>query len=48
VKRLTELLESARSRPLRDAVDAVDTALLSWRAADHFEDDVTLLIIERE
>jgi PAS domain S-box-containing protein len=48
VKRLTELMESARDKPLRKAVDAVDAALLSWKAADNFEDDISLLVMERE
>ena len=48
VKRLTELLESTRDKPLSAAVDAVDSAVVSWRSADHFEDDVSLLVIQRE
>jgi PAS domain S-box-containing protein len=47
-KRLMGLLESAKDKPLRDAVDAVDSALISWRSADHFEDDISFLVIERE
>ena len=48
VKKLTELLESTRGKPLSAAVDAIDSVLLSWRSADHFEDDVSLLVIERD
>jgi PAS domain S-box-containing protein len=47
-KKLTELLESTRGKQLSSAVDAIDQALVSWRSADHFEDDVSLLVIERE
>ncbi len=48
VKRLTDILVSAGNKPLRDAVDAVDAALASWRSADSFEDDISLLVIQRE
>lgn len=45
-KKLVEIMEANREKPLRDAVDAADAALLKWRNTNGFDDDVSLLVME--
>ncbi|PWB79638.1 MAG: serine/threonine protein phosphatase [Candidatus Methylomirabilota bacterium] len=48
VNRLTAFLEEWRDRPLQDVVAGLEQTLLRWRDSDEFEDDITLLALERE
>ena len=47
VDRLMALLEEWRDRPLRDVVTGIEQQLRHWRSGDEFEDDITLLALER-
>ncbi len=47
-KRAIEAMQENKGKTLREAVDAVDTAVLSWRTSDRFDDDVSLLALEKE
>jgi PAS domain S-box-containing protein len=47
-KRLVELMQANRDRRIGEAVDAVDAALVKWRSRDDFDDDVSLLVIQKE
>ncbi|MDE2484200.1 MAG: SpoIIE family protein phosphatase [candidate division NC10 bacterium] len=48
VDRLTAFLEEWRDRPLRDVMAGLEQTLRRWRGGDEFEDDITLLALERE
>ncbi len=48
VNRLMTLLEEWRDRPLRDVTAGIEQTLGRWRGSDEFEDDITLLAIEKE
>ncbi|MDE2058961.1 MAG: SpoIIE family protein phosphatase [candidate division NC10 bacterium] len=48
VDRLIAFLEAWRERPLRDVMAGVKQAIERWRGSDEFEDDITLLALERE
>lgn len=45
--RLITLLEEWRDRPLQDVTAGIQQTLERWRGSDEFEDDVTLLALER-
>lgn len=47
VTRLMALLEEWRDRPLQEIMAGVEQTLKRWRGSDEFEDDVTLLALER-
>lgn len=47
VDRLMALLEEWRDRPLRDVIAGIEQTLGRWRGGDEFEDDITLLALER-
>lgn len=47
VDRLMALLEEWRDRPLRDVMAGIEQTLGRWRGGDEFEDDITLLALER-
>ncbi len=47
VERLVETLERWQHLPLGDLTKKVEDSLRSWRGGDEFEDDITLLIMER-
>lgn len=47
VNRLMALLEEWRDRPLRDVTAGIEQTLGRWRGGDEFEDDITLLALER-
>jgi sigma-B regulation protein RsbU (phosphoserine phosphatase) len=47
VERLMQLLENGRDLPLHELMASVKAALRQWRGTDEFEDDVTLLGLER-
>ena len=47
VDRLMALLEEWRDRPLQDVMAGVEQTLGRWRGSDEFEDDITLLALER-
>lgn len=48
VDRLMAFLEERRGRPLRDVTADIEQTLRRWRGSDEFEDDITLLAIEKE
>ena len=47
VDRLMTLLEEWRDRPLREVMAGMEHTLERWRGSNEFEDDITLLAIER-
>lgn len=46
-KRLIEHLETYRNRPLQELLQALKSRLYAWRGRQDFEDDVSILAIER-
>lgn len=48
VNRLIALIDEWRDRPLRDVTADIEQTLRRWRGSDEFEDDITLLAIEKE
>ncbi|CBE67812.1 MAG: fused response regulator/phosphatase [Candidatus Methylomirabilis oxygeniifera] len=48
VPRLMGLVDEWRDRPLQDAMAGIKQAIERWRGSDEFEDDITLLALERE
>ncbi|MCU0428203.1 MAG: SpoIIE family protein phosphatase [Candidatus Kapabacteria bacterium] len=46
-ERLQTLLQENVAKPLQDLIQAVHTALVEWRGSAVFDDDVSLLVIER-
>lgn len=47
VDRLIALVEEWRDRPLRDVVAGIKQAIEHWRGSEEFEDDITLLALEK-
>ena len=47
VDRLMTLLEEWRDRPLREVMAGMEHTLERWRGSNEFEDDITLLALER-
>lgn len=47
VDRLMTLLEEWRDRPLREVMAGIEHTLERWRGSNEFEDDITLLALER-
>ena len=47
VDRLMTLLEEWRDRPLREVMASMEHTLERWRGSNEFEDDITLLALER-
>jgi sigma-B regulation protein RsbU (phosphoserine phosphatase) len=48
VDRLMTLIEEWRGRPLRDVIAGIKQAIERWRGGNDFEDDITMLAIEKE
>lgn len=48
IPRLMGLVDEWRDRPLQDAMAGIKQAIERWRGSDEFEDDITLLALERE
>jgi sigma-B regulation protein RsbU (phosphoserine phosphatase) len=48
VNRLMALVDRWRDRPLQDVMTGVKQAIEHWRGSDEFEDDITLLALERD
>jgi serine phosphatase RsbU (regulator of sigma subunit)/AmiR/NasT family two-component response regulator len=46
--RLVAMIRQTRSAPLADAVTAMDSQIVQWRASRDFDDDICLQAIERE
>jgi PAS domain S-box-containing protein len=46
-KRLAETFRASSGKSLPEAVDAADAAVQAWRGAEPFDDDVSLLVLER-
>ncbi len=47
LQRFQDLLREHGQKPLRDMIAAIHQALVAWRGSSGFDDDVSLLIIER-
>ncbi len=47
VERLVRLVEGWRSLPLKELMKGIEQKLRLWRGSEEFEDDITLLAIER-
>ncbi len=47
-KRLVEVMRVNQGKPIGEAVDAADAAVREWRSREDFDDDVSLLVIEKE
>ncbi len=48
VDRLMAFLEEWRHRPLRDVMTNIKQEIERWKGGDEFEDDITMLALERE
>jgi serine phosphatase RsbU (regulator of sigma subunit) len=46
-ERLIQLLEKTQECPLSNVLEQVGIALKEWHSSTEFEDDITLLAIER-
>lgn len=47
LERLEDCVREGREKPIEAAVEGIESALRRWRQAHEFEDDVTLLALER-
>ena len=47
-RRLEDAIKSGRGKPLSDAVADVRTAVVTWRGSEVFNDDVSLLALEKD
>lgn len=48
VNRLIALVDEWRDRPLRDVLAGIKQTIERWRGGEEFEDDITMLALERE
>ncbi len=48
VDRLIALVDEWRDRPLPDVMAGIKQAIERWRGSEQFEDDITLLALEKE
>ena len=46
-ERLTNLLQEWQELPLRNMMEKLQNSLREWRGSDEFDDDISLLAIER-
>ncbi|MGA2639380.1 MAG: PP2C family protein-serine/threonine phosphatase, partial [Spirochaetia bacterium] len=47
-QRLEDAIKAGRGKPLSEVISAIREAVVKWRGSDIFNDDVSLLVLEKE